>query len=279
MRPLDPRLLHRATAARFFLVAVAVVGLATALLVLAQAWFLSQAVASVFDTHDTALARSFGARAGGHLRGPRPAHLGQQRARPAGVRPGQVAAAHRRRRRPAGPSRSTPPSPRPSVSTLVSTELDALDGYFAKYLPQLVLAVAVPVVVVVAIPAGLAHRLIIVAFTIPLIPVFMILIGWTTESRSPGASGCRTGWPTTSPTWSPGCPPCRCSDALAARRRACAGTEDASRTPDHGDAADLVPVRRGARAARHAVGGRRRRHGGVPGGRRRHGPRHQLCSC
>ena len=48
--PLDPRLVRRAKATRFFLVAVALVGVATALLVLAQARLLSDGVARVVDT-------------------------------------------------------------------------------------------------------------------------------------------------------------------------------------------------------------------------------------
>ncbi len=182
MRPLDPRLLHRATAARFFLVAVAVVGLATALLVLAQAWFLSQAVASVFDTHATALARSsvpvllaiFAAR--GLLSWANSVLAQRASAQVKSQLRTDVAAA--RLARPGDTSVTST-----SVSTLVSTELDALDGYFAKYLPQLVLAVVVPVVMIVAIALQDWPSALIILATIPLIPVFMILIGWTTKEQ------------------------------------------------------------------------------------------------
>lgn len=182
MRPLDPRLLHRATAARFFLVAVAVVGLLTALLVLAQAWFLSQAVAFVFDTHDTSLAVAsvpvlvaiFAAR--GLLTWANAVLAQRASAQVKSQLRTDVAAA-----RLARPGDTTITST--SVSTLVSTELDALDGYFAKYLPQLVLAVVVPVVMVAAIAWQDWPSALIILATIPLIPVFMILIGWTTREQ------------------------------------------------------------------------------------------------
>ena len=68
-----------------------------------------------------------------------------------------------------------------TVSTLISTGLDDLDGYFAKYLPQLVLAVTVPLVIGTAIAARDLLSAVIIAATLPLIPIFMILVGWTTE--------------------------------------------------------------------------------------------------
>ena len=51
--PIDPRLLRRARATRVFLVALAFVGAATAVLVLFQAWWLSRAISHVFATHNT----------------------------------------------------------------------------------------------------------------------------------------------------------------------------------------------------------------------------------
>ncbi|WP_040163361.1 thiol reductant ABC exporter subunit CydD [Nigerium massiliense] len=68
--------------------------------------------------------------------------------------------------------------------TLVTQGLDALDGYYAKYLPQLVLAVTVPLIIGVAILTADLTSAIIVALTLPLIPVFMALVGWTTEART-----------------------------------------------------------------------------------------------
>jgi ATP-binding cassette, subfamily C, bacterial CydCD len=63
------------------------------------------------------------------------------------------------------------------VVLLATRGLDALDGYFGRYLPQLALAAIVPLAVVaclfaVDVVAGLT-----VALTVPLIPVFMVLVG------------------------------------------------------------------------------------------------------
>ncbi len=67
---------------------------------------------------------------------------------------------------------------------LVTVGLDALDGFYAKYLPQLLLAVTVPVIVGGAVLTADLTSAIIVALTLPLIPIFMMLVGWTTEART-----------------------------------------------------------------------------------------------
>ncbi len=70
--------------------------------------------------------------------------------------------------------------------------VDALEAYFARYLPQLVLAVLVPVVILVyVIPHDLAAGLILLV-TVPLIPLFMILIGLAARSAT------QTRWKTLS---------------------------------------------------------------------------------
>ncbi|WP_291049252.1 thiol reductant ABC exporter subunit CydD [Herbiconiux sp.] len=69
-----------------------------------------------------------------------------------------------------------------SVAVTAGSGLDALDTYFAKYLPQLILtAIATPVLVVVIWWQDWISGLT-VALTLPLIPVFMILIGWATQA-------------------------------------------------------------------------------------------------
>jgi ATP-binding cassette subfamily C protein CydD len=69
-----------------------------------------------------------------------------------------------------------------AVGVTVGPGLDALDTYFAKYLPQLVLtAIAMPLIVVVIWSQDWISGLT-VTVTLPLIPMFMILIGWATQS-------------------------------------------------------------------------------------------------
>ena len=79
------------------------------------------------------------------------------------------------------------------VALLATRGLDSLDGYFGRYVPQLALGVIVPVVVVVCLLAVDVVAALTVALTVPLIPVFMVLIGrmsathrsrrWATLSR------------------------------------------------------------------------------------------------
>ena len=67
------------------------------------------------------------------------------------------------------------------LAVLATHGIDALDGYFTRYLPQLVLAVIVPLVVLVAVLSQDWISAAIIAVTVPLIPLFMVLIGMTTR--------------------------------------------------------------------------------------------------
>lgn len=68
------------------------------------------------------------------------------------------------------------------LAALATTGLDALDAYFAKYLPQLVFtALVTPIFTVVIFMQDAGSGWTLLA-TIPLIPLFMILIGWATRS-------------------------------------------------------------------------------------------------
>jgi ATP-binding cassette, subfamily C, bacterial CydCD len=73
--------------------------------------------------------------------------------------------------------------PAGEVVALVTHGLDALDAYFSRYLPQLVLAAIVPLAVVACLAAVDLVAALTVALTVPLIPLFMILIGSATERR------------------------------------------------------------------------------------------------
>lgn len=180
--PLDPRLIRRATATRGFLVAVALVGVATAFLVLVQARLISDAVAHVFDTHDAAgllapallLLLVFAARAGLNWLNQLLAHRACAAVK-SQLRTDVMAA------RLARPTDASNPSG--TLITLVTQGLDALDGYYSKYLPQLMMAVSVPVVIGVAILTQDLESTIIIAITIPLIPLFMAFIGLATQEQ------------------------------------------------------------------------------------------------
>jgi ATP-binding cassette, subfamily C, bacterial CydD len=64
-----------------------------------------------------------------------------------------------------------------SLSAMVLEQVDAMDDYIVRYLPQKILAIATPIIIVVAV---LPHSLLVallLAATAPLIPFFMHLVG------------------------------------------------------------------------------------------------------
>jgi thiol reductant ABC exporter CydD subunit len=64
-----------------------------------------------------------------------------------------------------------------ALSVLATHGVDALDGYFSRYLPQLVLAGLVPVVVLARVLPADAIAGLTILVTLPLIPAFMVLVG------------------------------------------------------------------------------------------------------
>ncbi|MEU1819413.1 thiol reductant ABC exporter subunit CydD [Streptomyces roseifaciens] len=185
MKPVDPRLLRYATATRFFLAASVVLGLAGAGLVIAQAMLIAEIVTGAFR---------HGRTAGG---------LGPSLALLAAVAAGRAAVswlteltAHRasaavkselRDRLLTHATRLGPgwldARRTGELTTLATRGVDALDDYFARYLPQLGLAVVVPVAVLARIVSADWISALIIVLTLPLIPLFMVLIGWATQSR------------------------------------------------------------------------------------------------
>ncbi|MFI7320436.1 thiol reductant ABC exporter subunit CydD [Streptomyces venezuelae] len=185
MKPIDPRLLRYARATRFFLVAVVVLGLAGAGLVVGQAMLIAEIVVGAFQD-----GRSVG-------------DLGTPLVLLPVVAAGRglvswltELAAHRasaavkselrgrllERAGELGPGWLTGQRTGSLVS-LATRGVDALDDYFSRYLPQLGLAVVVPVAVLARIVTEDWVSAAIIVVTLPLIPVFMILIGWATQNR------------------------------------------------------------------------------------------------
>ncbi len=70
------------------------------------------------------------------------------------------------------------------ITTLATRGLDALDPYFARYLPQLLLACVVPVAVVVRVALADWISAVVIAVTLPLIPVFAVLAGLPARARA-----------------------------------------------------------------------------------------------
>ncbi|ROQ33160.1 ATP-binding cassette subfamily C protein CydCD [Streptomyces sp. PanSC19] len=185
VKPIDPRLLRHARATRLFLSAVVVLGVVGAALVIAQAMLIAEIVVGAFQQ----------ARSVADLTTPLLLLAGVAVAR------GLVSwltelAAHRAsaavkselRGRLLGRSAALGPGwlsgqKAGSLIALATRGVDALDDYFARYLPQLGLAVVVPVAVLARIVTEDWVSAAIIVVTLPLIPVFMILIGWYTQAR------------------------------------------------------------------------------------------------
>ena len=68
------------------------------------------------------------------------------------------------------------------VATTLLQGVDALDAYFSQFLPQVILAVVLPVIILVVVfPLDLLTGIVFLV-TAPLIPLFMMLIGWMAET-------------------------------------------------------------------------------------------------
>jgi thiol reductant ABC exporter CydD subunit len=185
MAAFDRRLLQRAREARIALAADAALGLVAALLVLAQAVLLADVAARSFDgasLHDVLLPLVLlsvvvcgraAAAWGFEVVGRRAAGRILSRLRLSLVE-------CRLRSHPA----SLDGAESSELSTLAVTGVDALEATFARYLPQVVLAIVVPVAVLALVASIDLTSAGIMLLTLPLVPVFMWLIGRYTEHRS-----------------------------------------------------------------------------------------------
>ncbi|MYS54678.1 thiol reductant ABC exporter subunit CydD [Streptomyces sp. SID6013] len=185
MKPIDPRLLRYARATRFFLAAVVALGAVGAGLLVAQAMLIAEVVVGAFQHGTTAaglrtpllllVAVACGRALVGWL-----TELAAHRA----------SAAVKSELRGRLLERATVLGPgwlsgqrTGSLVALATRGVDALDDYFSRYLPQLGLAVVVPVAVLARIVTEDWVSAAIIVGTLPLIPIFMMLIGWATQSR------------------------------------------------------------------------------------------------
>ncbi|HSF62341.1 MAG TPA: thiol reductant ABC exporter subunit CydD [Gaiellaceae bacterium] len=185
MRPLDPRLLGRARSARVLVVADVVIGIATAFLVLLQATLLARIIAASFDGASldevsgelVLLAGVFAARGvlawAFEVAGRRGAVgvLSQLRLE---------IAEKRLRRDPAaldGPKSA-------EIATIAVHGIEPLEAYFGRFLPQVVLAVVVPIAVLMWVVPIDATSAVLMLLTLPLVPLFMVLIGRYTERKT-----------------------------------------------------------------------------------------------
>ncbi|MFF2512335.1 thiol reductant ABC exporter subunit CydD [Streptomyces sp. NPDC058086] len=185
MKPIDPRLLRYTRATRFFLMAVVGLGAAGAALVIAQAMLIAEVVVGAFQHGHSAselrtplvllVAVAIGRAAVSWL-----TELAAHRAS-AAVK-SELRGRLLERAATLGPGWLSGQRTG-SLVTLATRGVDALDDYFSRYLPQLGLAVVVPVAVLARIVTEDWVSAVIIVVTLPLIPVFMALIGWATRSQ------------------------------------------------------------------------------------------------
>ncbi|MEV8413495.1 thiol reductant ABC exporter subunit CydD [Streptomyces niveus] len=185
MKPIDPRLLRYARATRRFLVAVVVLGLVGAGLVVAQAMIIAEVVVGAFEGGlDASGLRTplllLGAVAVGRALVAWLTELAAHRAS-AAVK-SELRGRLLERAAELGPGWLSGQRTG-SLVALATRGVDALDDYFARYLPQLGLAVVVPVAVLARIVTDDWVSAGVIVLTLPLIPLFMVLIGWATQSQ------------------------------------------------------------------------------------------------
>ncbi|MGW3817269.1 thiol reductant ABC exporter subunit CydD [Streptomyces sp. NPDC005046] len=185
MKPIDPRLLRYARATRLFLGAVVGLGVVGAALIIAQAMLIAEVVVGAFQ-HGlsvtelrtplmllavVAIGRAVVAwltelaahRASAAVKSELRGRLLE---RAASLGPGWLSGQRTG-----------------SLVALATRGVDALDDYFSRYLPQLGLAVVVPVAVLARIVTEDWVSAAIIVGTLPLIPLFMVLIGWATRTQ------------------------------------------------------------------------------------------------
>jgi ATP-binding cassette, subfamily C, bacterial CydD len=188
MKPLDPRLLRLSRSARGFIVAAAGTGVVRTLATIAIAWAVAAAVTEVVDAvhHGGVVPAVFVptlALLGGAfvVRAVAAWATDDLAARAAATVKSELRRTVLARAAERGPGWLAERSSAGFATTL-GPGLDALDAYFGRYLPQLALTAIATPVLLVAIGLGDLTSGLVVLCALPVIPVFMILIGLATQS-------------------------------------------------------------------------------------------------
>jgi thiol reductant ABC exporter CydD subunit len=185
VRALDPRLLRRTRSARPLLTVDVLLGIGTALAVVLQASLLALIVARAFHgvplralwVDVALLVAAFLAR-GAFAWG---MAIAGRRAAWSVLSELRLALIDRRLRSQPTAVDGTDGA---EVAAASVQGIEALEGYFARYLPQVVLASVVPLVVLAWVAAVDVESALIMLLTLPLVPVFMALIGRYTKRRT-----------------------------------------------------------------------------------------------
>ncbi len=185
MRALDPRLISRTTSARPLLVLDVALGTGTACAVLAQATLLAMIVARAFDGASlSALRLQFGLLLVAFLiRGVLGWGMEVAGRRAAWSVLSELRLALTENRFHGDPV-AVDGTDGAEIAAVSVQGVEALEGYFARYLPQAVLATVVPLLLIAWVAVVDLESALIMLLTLPLVPVFMWLIGRHTEQRT-----------------------------------------------------------------------------------------------
>jgi len=182
---LDPRLLRRTRSARPLLVIDTLLGIGTGLVVLLQAMLLARVVSRAFahgSLHtlepDLGLLLFAFALRGALIWGMEVSGRHAARSILSELR---LALVSRRLR---GQPLATDGTGGAEIAAVAVQGVDALEAYFSRYLPQVVLACVVPLLVVTGVALVDLESALVMLITLPLVPVFMWLIGRYTETRT-----------------------------------------------------------------------------------------------
>jgi len=185
VRVLDPRLIRRTRAVRALLAVDVAIGLVTAALVLAQAVLIAHVAARSFDgaslgVLSVPLALLVAVVAGRALTVWGFEVVGRDAASRVISQLRLELVETRLRRQPA----ALDGVESAEVATTAVDGVEALEGTFARYVPQVLLAVVVPVAVLLLVAAIDLIAAGVMLLTLPLVPVFMWLVGRYTEHRA-----------------------------------------------------------------------------------------------
>lgn len=187
MKPLDPRLLRLSRAARWSVVASAGTGLVRTLATIGVAWGIAAAVTLGVDAvRDDRLPETFvptlALLAGAFVVRAVAAWATDDLAARAGATvKSELRATVLSRAAERGPSWLAARSSA-GFATALGPGLDALDAYFGRYVPQLALTAVATPVLLVAIGLGDLTSAVVIVLAMPVIPVFMVLIGLATQA-------------------------------------------------------------------------------------------------
>ena len=186
MKPLDPRLLRYSRSSRGFLISIVVISLCTSVATILQAYLITKLVVAFFQKHQlfsshsrdiVLLALIFAIRAVLAFINERISALSSIRIR--GELRNTVV-----RKTLANNGIDSQEIGTSGLAILVTKGIGNLDSYFSKFIPQLFIAAIVPIMVGVTIAFQDLCSGLIVLITVPLIPIFGILIGKFTAAAT-----------------------------------------------------------------------------------------------